>query len=180
MPTFEREIYHSFKFTMQGAYFRRIYDKYNTGLKPFDFEVFYQGFFFAIEAKHQKGRLNLSRVHPHQKEAMEKIMRNGGFSYFIIRIEDTKKTRGKFRAFVIHYETFLKMMEEIGKKSCNAHDLESYSEYEAERGKVSKLYYGWTFHKFFEEVVSRGRNVSLKEKKAEGGMVVKGALEKKG
>ena len=180
MPTFEREIYYSFKFTMQGAYFRRIHDKYNTGQKPFDFEVFYQGFFFAIEAKHQKGRLNLSRIHPHQKEAMEKIMRNGGFSYFIIRIEDQKKTRGKFRAFVIHYETFITMMEEIGKKSCNAHDLESYSEYEAVRGKVSERYYGWTFHEFFEEVVRRGRNVSLKEKRAEGGMMVKGALEKNG
>ena len=171
MPTFEREIYHSLKFTMTRAYFRRIHDRYNTGLKPFDFEIFYLGFFFAIEAKHQKGRLNLSRIHPHQKEAMEKIMRNGGFSYFIIRIEDQKKARGKFRAFVIHYETFLKMMEEIGKKSCNAHDLENYSEYEAERVKVSERYYGWTFHKFFEEVVRRGKNISLREREERGAVV---------
>ena len=50
MPTFEREIYYSFKFLMPQSYFRRIHDKYNTGQKPFDFEVFYQGLFFAIEA----------------------------------------------------------------------------------------------------------------------------------
>jgi len=161
MPTFEREIYNSFKFRMSHAYFRRIYDKYNTGLKPFDFSVFYKGLFFAIEAKHQKGRLNLSRIHPHQKEAMEKIMKNGGFSYFIIRIEDPKKKQKKFRAFIIHYDTFQTMMKEIDKKSCNATDLGQYAEYEARREKVSDRYYGWSFSEYFEEVARQGKNVRI-------------------
>ena len=50
---------------------------------------------------------------------------------------------------------------EIGKKSCNAHDLECYAEYEAERRKVSERYYGWTFPVFFEEVARQGKNVDL-------------------
>ena len=162
MASFEREIFLSFKHGMPQSYFRRIHDKHNTGEKPFDFEVFYQAFFFAIEAKHQKGRLGLRRIHPHQKEAMEKIMANGGISYFIIRIEDPKKFRGKFRAFVIHYDTFHKMMEEIDKKSCNAKDLEIYAEYEAERLKLEKSKYGWSFPVFFEEVAKQGKNVSMR------------------
>ncbi len=164
MPTFEREIFISFKYLMSQAYFRRIHDKFNTGLKPFDFELFYEGFFFGIEAKHQKNRLDLSRIHPHQKEAMEKILRNGGLSYFIIRIENPKMTRGKFRAFVIHYSTFIKMMLEIDKKSCNAKDLEFYAEYEAERLTLDKKkgYYGWSFNIFFERVVRKGANLRLR------------------
>jgi len=164
LASFEREIYLSFKYTMPQAYFRRIYDRHYTGLKPFDFELFYQGFFFALEAKHQKGRLSLRRIHPHQKESLEKIMKNGGLSYFLIRIEDPKKFQNKFRAFVLYYPTFVVMIEELSKRSCNAQDLENYAEYEAKRIRIKEKYYGWSFPEFFEKVVRKGENVRFERR----------------
>jgi len=132
--TFEREIFVGFKYYFPKAFFVRIYDMQYTPLKPFDFVLFQGGFFFGIEAKHQKGHLDFRRIKEHQIDHLKTVEENGGFAFFIIRIEDPKKAQKKFRAFVISKERLKFMEKEISKKSCNVKDLEKYAEFE---GNVS-------------------------------------------
>jgi len=138
----------------------RIYDMQFTPQKPFDFALFVKGIFFAMEAKHQKSHLDFRRIKPHQLENMRKVVTNGGVSFFIIRIEDPKKTHDKFRAFVISLEKMEELMETSSKVSCNAQDLEEWAEFEAERIRLPSQKYTWDFPKFFERYIQKGWNES--------------------
>lgn len=128
----------------------------HTPQKPFDFELFYKGYFFAIEAKHQKSHLDFRRIKEHQLEHMRGVEENGGYAFFIIRIEDEKKTLGKFRAFVISRDKLVEMREVSNKASCNATDLEEWAEFEAERIRLPSKKYTWNFPEFFTEFVRKG------------------------
>ena len=156
MASFEREIFIAFKDYLPTAYFRRIYDMMHTPQKPFDFELFYRGYFFGIEAKHQQSHLDFRRIKPHQLENMRQVEQNGGFSFFIIRIEDPKKAQKKFRAFVISRKVMEEHMEESTKASCNAADLEKIAEFEAKRERLPDGRYTWNFPEFFTEFVRTG------------------------
>jgi penicillin-binding protein-related factor A (putative recombinase) len=156
MATFEREIFIAFQDYLPTAFFRRIYDMRHTPQKPFDFELFHRGFFFAIEAKHQKSHLDFRRIKPHQLEHLHRVEENGGFSFFLIRIEDAKKVHDKFRAFIISLSRMEQMMEEIPKVSCNAGDLEKWAEVESTRIRLPSKKYCWDFPAFFEKFVSTG------------------------
>ncbi len=128
----------------------------HTPQKPFDFELFYKGYFFGIEAKHQKSHLDFRRIKVHQLEHMKRVEENGGFAFFIIRIEDVKKTQDKFRAFVISRKKMVEMMEESSKVSCNATDLKVWAEFEATRVRLPSKKYTWDFPDFFSEFVRTG------------------------
>lgn len=128
----------------------------HTPQKPFDFELFYKGYFFGLEAKHQKTHLDFRRIKPHQLENMRQVEKNGGFSYFIIRIEDVKKTHDKFRAFIISRARLEKLVEVCGKASCNVVDLQGAAEFEADRIKLPNGKYTWNFPEFFIEFVKKG------------------------
>ncbi|MCK4613377.1 MAG: Holliday junction resolvase RecU [Thermoplasmata archaeon] len=128
----------------------------HTPQKPFDFELFYKGYFFALEAKHQKSHLDFRRVKAHQLESMRSVEVNGGFAFFFIRIEDPKKTHDKFRAFIISRKHLKKLIEESPKASCNAKELEGIAEFEAERIKLPAGEYTWNFPEFFQEFVRKG------------------------
>ena len=134
----------------------RIYDMQFTPQKPFDFALFMKGIFFAIEAKHQKSHLDFRRIKPHQFEHMRKVVKNGGGSFFIIRIEDPKRTHEKFRAFVISLEKMEELMETSTKQSCNAKDLEKWAEFEAKRIRLPSQKYTWNFPMFFEKFIQKG------------------------
>jgi len=143
MVTFEREIFISFQYYLPTAFFQRIYDMRYTPQKPYDFELFYKGIYFGMEAKHQKSHLDFRRVKDHQRENMEKVEKNGGYSFFLIRLEDVKKVQKKFRGFLISRKRFEELEAEIPKKSCNATDLEKYAEFEAERIRLPSNKYAW-------------------------------------
>lgn len=128
----------------------------HTPQKPFDFELFYKGLFFGLEAKHQKSHLDFRRIKAHQLENMRMVEQNGGYSFFIIRIEDVKKTHDKFRAFIISRQRLEEHMEESPKASCNARDLEEVAEFEAKRIRLPNGNYTWNFPEFFIEYVKRG------------------------
>ncbi len=128
-----------------------------TPQKPFDFVLFNGGSFFGIEAKHQKNHLDFRRIKEHQLEHLKQVHDNGGDAFFIIRIEDTKKTQGKFRGFVISMDRLLTMKEEIGKKSCNEKDLEKYAEFEGTRIKLPNGKYTWDFPEYFIEIRERDK-----------------------
>lgn len=123
-----------------------------TPEKPFDFVLFDGGMFFGLEAKHQKSHLDFRRIKDHQLEHLRKVEENGGYAYFIIRIEDPKKAQKKFRAFIISMKKLLLMKDEIGKKSCNVQDLEKYAEFEGSRIKLPNGNYTWNFPEYFSEV----------------------------
>ena len=129
-----------------------------TPQKPFDFELFYRGLFFALEAKHQKSHLSFNRIKTHQLESMKLVEDNGGYSFFLIRIEDLKKTQDKFRAFIISRKRIVSLMKESNKSSCNASELKRWAEFEAARIRLSseKYTYTWNFPVFFEEFVQKG------------------------
>lgn len=149
--TFEREIFIAFKDYFPKAFFVRIYDMQYTPQKPFDFVLFEGGIFYGIEAKHQKSHLDFRRIKEHQWEHLQKVEDNGGNAFFIIRIEDPKKAQKKFRGFVISMDQLKIMRDEIGKKSCNANDLEKYAEFEGERIKLPNGKYTWNFPEYFIE-----------------------------
>lgn len=146
--TFEREVFISLKEGMKEAYFRRIYDMKFTPEKPFDFELFFDNKFIALEAKHEKGRLRFRNIKRHQIENLKKIERNGGISFFLVRIEDEHKKVNKFRCFIVKLSDMLYLKETVGKVSANADDLEKIAVYEAKRKKFNKKY-GWDFSNFF-------------------------------
>jgi len=156
MATFEREIFITFRDYLPTAFFMRIYDMQYTPQKPFDFVLFIQGIFFGIEAKHQKSHLDFRRIKSHQLENMSQVETNGGHSFFIIRIEDEKKTHDKFRAFVISLAKLVELMEKSTKVSCNARDLEEWAEFEAKRIRLPSGRYTWNFPEFFEEFAKKG------------------------
>ena len=81
---------------------------------------------------------------------------NGGFSFFLIRIEDPKRTQDKFRAFVISRKRLVSLMENSGKSSCNAAELQENAEFVAKRIRLSSDKYTWNFPEFFEEFVRKG------------------------
>lgn len=153
--SFEREIFVSFNEGLPQAHFVKHYDRRHVGQRPFDFEIFYRGCFFALEAKHAADRLPLRRFHPHQRAALAKVVANGGRAFVIIRIEDTKKIQNKFRAFAITPDRLLALAAASNKRSVNVADLaEGYegipgAEYEAKRTKFGPRY-GWDFALFFE------------------------------
>lgn len=156
MATFEREIFIAFQDHLPTAFFRRIYDMRHTPQKPFDFELFYKGYFFALEAKQQRSHLDFRRIKPHQFDHLRRVEENGGYSFFLVRIEDPKKSMDKFRAFVISLDRMEEMIREIPKASCNAGDLRTWAEMEAERVRLSPDRYCWNFPVFFEEFVRTG------------------------
>lgn len=157
---FEREIHISFSSGMPQAHFQKHYDKRHAGQRPFDFEIFCQNCFFGLEAKHAADRLPLRRFHPHQREALEKVVDNGGFAYLLVRIENTKLKRNKFQAFAITPHRLLSLAEALGKSSVNAKDLAEGgaglpgAEFIATRMKYEKGY-GWNYPIFFEQQVRR-------------------------
>jgi len=128
----------------------------HTPQKPFDFELFYRGYFFALEAKHQKSHIDFRRIKPHQLESMRLVEVNGGFSFFLIRIEDPKKVQDKFRTFVISRKRLVSLMKKSNKSSCNASELQDNAEFEAKRIRLSSEKYTWNFPEFFEEFVRKG------------------------
>jgi len=156
LASFEREIFIAFQDFLPTAFFQRIYDMRYTPQKPYDFELFYQGYYFGLEAKHQKMHLDLRRIKDHQRANMKKVRQNGGYSFLLIRLEDPKKAQKKFRAFIISLEQFEQMEMETTKKSCNAKDLEVYAEFEAERIRLPSKKYTWNFPEFFIDFVKRG------------------------
>ncbi len=162
--SFEREVYVSFTEGLPRAHFVKHYDRRHVGQRPFDFEIFYRGCFFGLEAKHAADRLPLRRFHPHQQEALARVVDNGGLAFVIIRIEDTKKVQNKFRAFVITPDRLLALAAAADKRSVNATDLgEGYdnapgADYEAGRVKFGARY-GWDFALFFEEQAEKMRTM---------------------
>lgn len=151
--TFEREVFISFKYGMTNAYFRRIYDMKYTPEKPFDFELFYKGKFIVFEAKHEKGRLRFRNIKRHQIENMKKVEKNGGQAYFLVRIEDEKKSLNKFRCFVVKLSDMLCLKGTTGKVSANANDLAQIAIYESNRAKFNGKY-GWDFYNYFLDLVN--------------------------
>ncbi len=153
--SFEREVYVSFAEGLPQAHFVKHFDKRHAGRRPFDFEVFYRGCFFALEAKHAADRLQLRRLHPHQKEALARVVDNGGYAFVLIRIEDTKKTLNKFRAFAITPHRLEGLAAAGNKTSVNARDLAEGlgsapgADYKARRTKFGDRY-GWDYALFFE------------------------------
>jgi len=162
--TFEREVFVSFTEGLPQAHFVKHYDRRHVGQRPFDFEIFYRGCFFGLEAKHAADRLPLRRFHPHQQEALARVVDNGGLAFVIIRIEDTKKTLNKFRAFAITPDRLVGLGKAANKRSVNAKDLaEGYedtpgAQYEAKRVKFGARY-GWDFALFFEEQADSTREM---------------------
>ncbi len=154
--TFEREIFVSFTEGLPQAHFVKHYDRRHVGQRPFDFEAFYRGCFFGIEAKHAADRLQLRRFHPHQRAALARVVRNGGLAFVLIRIEDTKKVMNKFRAFAITPDRLIALAAAANKVSVNANDLGEGledvppAEFEATRVKFGARY-GWDYALFFEE-----------------------------
>jgi len=151
MATFEREIFQSIGTTMPYAFFRRIYDMRHTPIKPFDFEFFYRAMFIAIEAKQQKDRLDFRRIKSHQMLNLEKVEANGGYSFFFIRIENSKLHQNKFRAFIVPFPVMKDHMENSGKASINVKELASIACFEAQRYRHESGAYLWNFNEFFED-----------------------------
>lgn len=162
--SFEREIFTSFSEGLPGAHFVKHYDRRHVGQRPFDFEIFYRGCFFGLEAKHAADRLQLRRFHPHQRTALARVVANGGLAFVIIRIEDTKKVQNKFRAFAITPDRLLALAAAANKQSVNASDLAEGcaeapgADYEATRVKFGPRY-GWDFALFFEEQADKMRTM---------------------
>ena len=150
MASFEREIFQSISTTMPGAFFRRIYDMRHTPNKPFDFELFHRAMFIALEAKHQKDRLDFRRLKSHQMANLELVEDNGGYSFFLVRIEDSKLHQKKFRAFIVPFNAMKNHMEKSEKSSINAEELEELSVFEASRYRHENGSYLWNLNEFFE------------------------------
>jgi len=136
---------------MPHAFFRRIYDMRHTPNKPFDFELFFNAMFIAIEAKHQRDRLDFRRIKSHQMLNLEKVEANGGYSFLIIRIENTKLHSNKFRAFIVPFPIMKEYMENSSKASANAGELETMAAFEARRYRNESGTYMWNFNEFFRD-----------------------------